>query len=130
MDCTVNPYELGLGRLVDLEMDADYIGKAALKKIKLEGVKRSQVGLEISCPPLEHPNTTYWPIMSDLKEVGYVTSAVHTPRLDKNIALAIMDIEFSALDTTGEVKTPEGNYPVKVVQKPFYDPKKKIASKS
>ena len=130
MDCTVNPYELGLGRLVDLETDSDFIGKAALKKIKLEGVKRSQVGLEISCPPLEHPNTTYWPIMSDSKEVGYVTSAVHTPRLDKNIALAIMDIKFSALDTTGEVKTPEGNYPVKVVQKPFYDPKKKIASKS
>jgi len=130
MDCNVNPYELGLGRLVDLETDSDFIGKAALKKIKLEGVKRSQVGLEISCPPLEHPNTTYWPIMSDSKEVGYVTSAVYTPRLDKNIALAIMDIKFSALDTTGEVKTPEGNYPVKVVEKPFYDPKKKIASKS
>jgi aminomethyltransferase len=130
MDCTVNPFELGLGRLVDLEMDADYIGKEALTKIKLEGVKRSQVGLEISCAPLEHPNTTYWPIMSGSKKVGYVTSAVYTPRLDKNIALAIMDIEFAALDTTGEVKTPEGNYPVKVVQKPFYDPKKKIASKS
>ena len=130
MDCTVNPFELGLNRLVDLEMDADYIGKEALKKIKLEGVKRSQVGLEISCPPLEHPNTTYWPIMSGSKEVGYVTSAVYTPRLDKNIALAIMDVEFAALDTTGEVKTPEGNYPVKVVQKPFYDPKKKIASNS
>ena len=41
-----------------------------------------------------------------------------------------MDIEFSALDTTGTVITPEGNYPVKVLQKPFYDPKKKIASKS
>ena len=129
MDCTVNPFELGLGRLVDLEMDSDYIGKEALKKIKSDGIKRIQVGLEISCPPLEHPNTTYWPIMSGSNEVGYVTSAVYTPRLDKNIALAIMDIEFSALDTTGEVKTPEGNYPVKIVQKPFYDPKKKIASK-
>ena len=41
-----------------------------------------------------------------------------------------MDIEFAALDTTGEVKTPDGSYPVKVVQKPFYDPKKKIASNS
>ena len=68
--------------------------------------------------------------MSGSKKVGYVTSAVYTPRLDKNIALAIMDIEFSALGTTGAVITPEGNYPVMVVQKPFYDPKKKIASKS
>ena len=130
MDCTVNPFELGLGRLIDLEMDADFIGKDALKRIQSDGVKRSQVGLEISCSPLQHPNTTYWPILVNSKEVGYVTSAVYTPRLDKNIALAIMDIEFSAIDTIGEVKTPEGNYPVKVVQKPFYDPKKKIASKS
>ena len=130
MDCTVNPFELGLGRLIDLEMDADFTGKDALKRIQSDGVKRSQVGLEISCSPLQHPNTTYWPILVNSKEVGYVTSAVYTPRLDKNIALAIMDIEFSAIDTIGEVKTPEGNYPVKVVQKPFYDPKKKIASKS
>ena len=130
MDCTVNPFELGLGRLIDLEMDADFIGKDALKRIQSDGVKRNQVGLEISCSPLQHPNTTYWPILVNSKEVGYVTSAVYTPRLDKNIALAIMDIEFSAIDTIGEVKTPEGNYPVKVVQKPFYDPKKKIASKS
>ena len=130
MDCTVNPFELGLGRLIDLEMDADFIGKDALKRIQSDGVKRSQVGLDISCSPLKHPNTTYWPILVNSKEVGYVTSAVYTPRLDKNIALAIMDIEFSAIDTIGEVKTPEGNYPVKVVQKPFYDPKKKIASKS
>ncbi|MDC0197518.1 glycine cleavage system protein T [Candidatus Thioglobus sp.] len=130
MDCTVNPFELGLGRLIDLEMDADFIGKDALKRIQSDGVKRSQVGLEISCSPLQHPNTTYWPILVNSKEVGYVTSAVYTPRLDKNIALAIMDIEFSAIDTIGEVKTPEGNYPAKVVQKPFYDPKKKIASKS
>ena len=130
MDCTVNPFELGLGRLIDLEMDADFIGKDALKRIQSDGVKRNQVGLEISCSPLQHPNTTYWPILVNSKEVGYVTSAVYTPRLDKNIALAIMDIEFSAIDTIGEVKTPEGNYPAKVVQKPFYDPKKKIASKS
>ena len=130
MDCTVNPFELGLERLIDLEMDADFIGKDALKRIQSDGVKRNQVGLEISCSPLQHPNTTYWPILVNSKEVGYVTSAVYTPRLDKNIALAIIDIEFSAIDTIGEVKTPQGNYRVKVVQKPFYDPKKKIASKS
>ena len=130
MDYTVNPFELGLGRLVDLEMDADFIGKEALKKIKSEGVKRHQVGIEISCTPLKHPNTSYWPIMVGSEEVGHITSAVYSPRLDKNIALAMMDVNHSAIDTAAETTTPEGNFPIKVVQKPFYDPKKKITSGS
>ena len=130
MDYTVNPFELGLGRLVDLEMNADFIGKKALKKINSDGIKRSQVGIEISCTPLKHPNTSYWPIMVGSEEVGYITSAVYSPRLDKNIALAMMDVNHSAIDTAAETTTPEGNFPIKVVQKPFYDPKKKITSGS
>ncbi|MDC1386538.1 glycine cleavage system protein T [Candidatus Thioglobus sp.] len=130
MDSTVNPFELGLDRLVDLEMDADFIGKDALKKIQSEGVKRRQVGVEISCPPLQHPNTSYWPIFIDSSEVGYITSAVYSPRLDKNIALAIIDVDYSAIDMVAETRTSEGSHPIKVVQKPFYDPKKKITSAS
>ncbi|MDC3360593.1 glycine cleavage system protein T [Candidatus Thioglobus sp.] len=130
MDYTVNPFELGLDRLVDLEMDADFIGKDALKKIQSEGVKRRQVGVEISCPPLQHPNTSYWPIFIDSSEVGYITSAVYSPRLDKNIALAIIDVDYSAIDMVAETRTSEGGHPIKVVQKPFYDPKKKITSAS
>ena len=130
MDYTINPFELGLGRLVDLEMEANFIGKDALIKIKSEGIKQSQVGIEISSSPLQHPNTSYWPIFIESQQVGYITSAVYSPRLDKNIALAMMDVNHSAIGAVAETVTPEGNYPVKVVQKPFYDPKKKITSGS
>ena len=123
-------------KMVQPKEDADWYKKSyvaskdALKKIQSEGVKRRQVGVEISCPPLQHPNTSYWPIFIDSSEVGYITSAVYSPRLDKNIALAIIDVDYSAIDMVAETRTSEGNHPIKVVQKPFYDPKKKITSAS
>ena len=47
-DIETNPFELGLGRLVNLDSEIQFIGKEALKKIKQEGIKRKQVGLELS----------------------------------------------------------------------------------
>jgi glycine cleavage system aminomethyltransferase T len=46
-DINTNPFELGLDRLVNLDMEADFIGKAALRRIKEQGVTRKQVGLII-----------------------------------------------------------------------------------
>ena len=40
MDSRTNPYELGLGRLVDLDMDADFVGKAALTEIAAKSIER------------------------------------------------------------------------------------------
>ena len=57
-----------------------------------------------------------------------MTSAVYSPRLKKNIALAMIQINFSEIGTELEVETHEGKYTSRIVEKPFYDPKKKIAS--
>jgi len=127
-DIHTNPFELGLDRLVNLDSEIDFIGKKALKKIKENGISRKQVGLVIECAPLSGPNTTFWPIKKDGKQIGKVTSAVYSPRLKKNIALAMVDINFSNNGTILEVASHEGNYNSTVVEKPFYDPKKKIAS--
>ena len=127
-DIHTNPYELGFDRLVNLETDIDFIGKEALKKIKQNGIKRKQVGLIIDCDPLSGPNTTFWPIEKDGKTIGKVTSAVYSPRLKKNIALAMIEINYSELENQLDVLTHEGKYSATIVEKPFYDPKKKIAS--
>ena len=129
-DIHTNPFELGLDRLVNLESDIDFIGKDALKKIKNDGVKRLQIGLEIRCDRLEKPNTTFWPILYNQKNIGKVTSAVYSPRLKKNIALAIVEIEFSSIGMELDVSINKENYKCIVVEKPFFDPKKKITSKS
>ena len=127
-DINTNPFELGLDRLVSLDSDIEFIGKAALKKIKAEGIKRKQVGLEINCEPLSGPNTTFWSIKKDNNKIGKVTSAVYSPRLKKNIALAMINIENSEIGTSLEVNTNKGNFEAIIVEKPFFDPKKKIAS--
>jgi glycine cleavage system aminomethyltransferase T len=127
MDRHTNPYELGLGRLVDLNMEADFIGKVALSKIEQEGVTRQQVGIVIDSPPLPSPNTHYWPISIGSKKIGYVTSAIYSPRLKRNIALAMIESEYSAEGTVAVVDMPSGQSPVIVVPKPFYDPKKSLA---
>ena len=129
-DINTNPFELGLDRLVSLDSDIDFVGKKALKKIKQDGIKRKQIGLEIDCKPLTGPNTTFWPLKINDQKVGKITSAVYSPRLKKNIALAMIEIEQSEIGTKLEVITNEGKYNCEVVEKPFYDPKKKIASSS
>ncbi len=127
-DINTNPYELGLDRLVDLEMEADFIGKAALKRIRDEGVKRMQVGLIIEADPMRGPNTTFWPINKAGAEIGKVTSAVYSPRLERNIALAMIDIEHAHVGTQIEVILPSGPTVATVVERPFFDPKKALAA--
>ncbi|UWQ46066.1 glycine cleavage T C-terminal barrel domain-containing protein [Leisingera aquaemixtae] len=127
-DIHTNPFELGFDRLVNLGMEAGFIGKEALRRIKEKGVSRKQVGLVIECEPLKGPNTTFWPITKDGGTVGKVTSAVYSPRLEKNIALAMVSAGSSELGTEVEVKTASGPAKATIVEIPFYDPKKSLAA--
>lgn len=127
-DINSNPYELGLDRLVNVDMPAEFIGKFALRRIRDSGVSRRQVGLIIDCLPLKGPNTTFWNILKDGKSVGKVTSAVYSPRLQKNIALAMVSIDCVATGTGLEVEGASGLMTATVVEIPFYDPKKQIAT--
>ena len=127
-DIKTNPYELGLDRLVDLEMQADFIGKAALTRIKAAGVQRTQVGIIIASDPIKGPNTRFWPINHAGEAIGKVTSAVYSPRLERNIALAMVAITHAAIGTELEVVLPSGPVTATVVERPFYDPKKSLAA--
>jgi aminomethyltransferase len=127
-DINTNPFELGFDRLVNLDNDNNFIGKEALKKIKDKGITRKQVGLEIDCEPLSGPNTTFWEIKKNNMNIGKVTSAIYSPRLKKNIALAMVSVEQSEIGNEFQVNTNKGTFNCIVVEKPFYDPKKKIAS--
>ena len=130
MDAHTNPFELGLDRLVDLEMPANFIGKAALKQVQQRGISRQQVGLELDGEPLPGPNTQFWPVEVNGEVIGKVTSAVYSPRLKKNIALAMVAIGHSAVGTACTVQLTGETRSGTIVPKPFYDPKKQITAGS
>jgi len=127
-DISTNPFELGLDRLMNLDMDANFIGKAALIRIQEEGVTRKQVGLIIEGVPLKGPNTTFWTIQKDGVAVGNVTSAVYSPRLEQNIALAMVSAEHADIGTSVDVLASSGLIRASIVGRQFYDPKKEIAA--
>jgi aminomethyltransferase len=89
-----NPYEVGLGKFVDLEQEVDFIGKEALKKVNAAGIKRKLVGLMIHSEPM-YQLAQPWPVEFDGVRVGEITSAVYSPDLDQNIAYALVAIEYS-----------------------------------
>jgi len=109
-------------------MEADFIGKAALRRIRDEGVSRKQVGLIIEGAPLEAPNTTFWVTNMDGEAIGKVTSAVYSPRLQQNIALAMVAADQAVIGTEVDVVSANGSTRARIVERPFYDPKKQIAA--
>jgi aminomethyltransferase len=121
-----NPYEVGLGWLVDLDQQADFIGKEALRRIQAAGVQRKLVGVEIAGDAIPF-NMTRWPVYVDGRQVGAITSALHSPRLGKNIGYALVPVSQAALGTKLSVDIPDiGERQALVVPKPFVDPKKDI----
>ena len=128
MTAANNPFELGLDRLIDLDMEDDFIGKAALRRIQQTGITQRQAGLVLDGAALSGPNTAYWPLRVGNQVVGQITSAVYSPRLKQNIALAMLDADYSALGTQLEADLSSEVRDVTVVEKPFFDPKKAIAA--
>src|SRR5204863_3955833 len=108
-----NPYEVGLGYdwMVDLEQQADFIGKDALKEIKGKGVSQKLVGLDIEGDSLgsyiDSEMIDYFPVYSEGRQIGRVTSACHSPRLEKNIGYAMLPIEYEALGMELQVDHPK-----------------------
>lgn len=118
------PYHVGLERLVDLDKE-DFIGKAALQRLRDGGVDRKLVGIEIGGAPIEF-NFTKWPVLEGNGVIGRVTSAIYSPRLEKNIGYAMVPINYAKEGTAVTVQHPERKRQAIVVKMPFIDPGKDI----
>ena len=119
-----NPYEMGLDRLVDL--DVDCVARDALRQIAEQGVTRRIVGVEMDGERFPTLNYTKWPATHNGTAVGKVTSACHSPRLERNIGYVWVPSELAATGTRLEVESEWGPRAATVVPMPFIDPEKTI----
>lgn len=83
------------------------------------GVRRRQIGVFMDGAPFEKNNEHRWPVLSGDKQVGVVTSAVPSPRLERNIGFALLDVPFDANDAPLVVDTAEGHRAAERTTTPF-----------
>ena len=133
-----NPFEAGYGFektwMVDLDQESDFVGKEALRRIKSEGISRKLVGIEIDGPSVGTYNDGQMIDVFPVRDphglrIGEVTSACHSPRMDRNIGFAMVPIAYYETGTQLVVETQHGPQDAVVVEKPFLDPQKSIPKK-
>jgi aminomethyltransferase len=122
-----NPLEMGLERLVawDLPDDAS-LSLRALRQIRDRGVTRKINGVEIDGDSFPELNNVKWAVTDGGERIGKVTSAIYSPRLERNIGFAWLPADRSTLGTSVTVDTEWGTRAATVVEMPFVDPDKRI----
>lgn len=122
-----NALEMGLERLVDWGLpDEASISLRALRAVRERGVTRRINGVEFDGPPFPGLNGVKWAVVDGGTRIGAVTSAIHSPRLRRNIGYAWLPADRSSLGVAIAVETEWGPRSATVVEMPFVDPAKEI----
>jgi len=115
---------MGLERLVE-EQPQDYLGKAALEELRVRGVDRKLVGIELHGEELRAEMSRYWDVFDGGQKVGHMTDAVWSPGLQKNIGYVWVPIALAEPGTQLDVETERGDHLRGTTAAiPFVDPRK------
>jgi aminomethyltransferase len=122
-DDQIDPFEAGIGFVVDLRNDEDFVGRAALLERRAHP-QRALVGLEVAGnETAEHGD----PVFIGRQQVGVITSGTRSPILKGTIALCRIAVQHAHLGSELEIGKLDGQQkriPASVVRFPFYDPDK------
>jgi glycine cleavage system aminomethyltransferase T len=127
MDVTNNPFQVtGLERLVELDNANQVVSRDALERIAGEGVTDKLVGVRIEGEPLGMWLEEFWPVTAGDDEVGRLTSASYSPRLELNMGYAWVPIQMASHGSWVDVVSSDGPRRAEVVPLPFWDPAKDV----
>ena len=113
-----NPLELPVAQFCQLDKPAEYMSRAALHRIRQEGVHQKLKGLILQGGQLPS-NDEYWTVMKGSEKIGDVSSAAYSPRSRRNLAFAMLSMPFADDSQTVEVITPDGQRQAGVCELPF-----------
>jgi glycine cleavage system aminomethyltransferase T len=119
------PFEVGMGKFVDLDREDEFIGKHALTRLSKDGPKRKLVGVIFDGDPVtfnEHP----WVARVNGTIAGTIRSVCHSPRRKSNIGFALLETQYSGIGTKLEFKGEGRSFKGEVVAQPLVDPKTSI----
>jgi aminomethyltransferase len=117
LDRRTNPYEAGLGRVVKLGKEGDFVGRAALEKVARDGPARRLVGLIVEGRGIARHGHPVW---SGDRRTGVVTSGTQSPTLGVPIAMAYVAPGDAEPGTVVDVEIRDARVPARVVALPFY----------
>jgi dimethylsulfoniopropionate demethylase len=113
-----NPFECGFERYVNLDSDIVFLGKEKLKKIKLEGIKKRLMGVEIEIDNISLTGSAKI-INQEGKLIGDLRSACYSPYFKKAIGIAMIKEPFCKASETGKLEIEGKTLSVKVCDLPF-----------
>ena len=120
-----NPFTIGLDRLVDVDQDIDFIGKEALKKIKENGTTSKLIGVEMDGDPIDKVPEHFWTVLNlEGKKIGRLSRCIYSPRLKKNIGLAIVDTLASEEGSKVIIESTEQKYNAVICKLPWFSAEK------
>ena len=114
----ITPIMAGLGLFVKLDK-VEFIGKDALAKQKAEGPAKKLVGIELDDKAI--PRHGYPVLNMQGEQIGEVTTGYHCLSVDKSVCMALVDAQYSKLDTELQIQIRKKVFPGKVVKKQFYN---------
>ena len=119
MTLNENPFDIGLEKLVDLNKQANFLSKKALNKVNQLGAKKELIGIEIISEPFNEFVADHLILLFNNQQIGKITSSVYSPRLKKNIGLALIDRRSENINEGYTVNINGSSAKVKICNLPF-----------
>ena len=117
-DDMTNPYEMRLGKYVDLDVADDVVGIRALRQIKADGIKRHQPGLILDGDTPAPLGFRREDIQHGGTSVGVMTICVWSPRMAANIGYALISVDTKVGETV-QLMRDSGPVNARLVDLPF-----------